>query len=101
MYPVEFSCQQSIVVLILSRWLLGNLSPRGVNVVTTYTIQAVLTDQVKPDHLKVLQVFKWPSFQAFKATLTWMTENRQTHLMIIKSCQCTFCILQLSLFLVT
>lgn len=54
MYPVEFSCQQSIVVLILSRWLLGNLSPRGVNVVTAYTIQAVLTDQVKPDHLKVL-----------------------------------------------
>lgn len=54
MYPVEFSCKQSIVVLILSRWLLGNLSPRGVNVVTAYSIQTVLTDQVKPDHLKVL-----------------------------------------------
>lgn len=46
-------------------------------------------------------MFKWSSFQAFKATLTCMTENRQTHLMIIKSCQCTFCILQLSLYLVT
>lgn len=64
MYPVEFSCKQSIVVLILSRWLLANLSPRGANVVTAYSIQTALTDH--KSNLTTSRYFKYLSGLLFK-----------------------------------